>query len=220
MFLLAVVPARPASLTGFYFYGTTATGANLPGTARWNTLGFEMTTPNLYVNQGSTQITTGNGANERLNVPLSPGTYDFTWCAQPFAVGLNAFFGVDLYFNGNDGQPLITALVPIKSLITPVANPNPTFALDGVTAAASANTISITLDNLLIRLVYANVPNDLLGTMDRVSLFNDVPDGQPDCGPDGIGLRISVTALPEPATGAMMISAFGCLVLRFRRARR
>jgi PEP-CTERM motif len=178
-----------ASLTGATFFTAGPLGNTTLET--WNTLGSDIIF-NLYLLNGVTPLNSGNGSNARINVPLNlPGTYTFTYRAQPLLQNPGQF-GLNLFFDGVDNTPGISALVTANSstfvanggLITP--------RLDGLPLAAGVNTLLYVSGDRRITVTalsqsrsggnqvgpFANTPG-LIGGNDYVgsfSLFVETPE--------------------------------------------
>ncbi len=132
-----------ASLTGATFF--TAGPQGNTTLEFWNTLGGDIIF-NLYLLDGVTPLNSGNGSNARINVPLNlPGTYTFVFRAQPLLQNPGQF-GFNLFFDGVDNTPGISALVTANSG-TFAANGAPlTHRLDGIPVAGANSLLYVNGD--------------------------------------------------------------------------
>lgn len=107
--LLALSTGLPAAtITGATLFSATS-GGNTTAEV-WNTLGGDLIF-NLYLRDGGTAINTGNGASASVNISLAtPGTYVFGFRAQPALQNPN-HFGLNLFFNGDNSTPGISAVM-------------------------------------------------------------------------------------------------------------
>ena len=177
----------------------------------WNTPGGDIIF-NRYLLDGVTPLNSGNGSNARINLPLNlPGTFAFAFRAQLLLQNPGQF-GFNLFFDGIDNTPEISALV----------------TANGETFAANAAPLTHRLDGLPVNgansLIYFNGDYRITLTAlsqarsggNRVSAYSNSPGLIP--GNDYVGSFSLLVEAPEPSTKLLLgagLSAF--VVLRRRR---
>ncbi len=218
--------AGPASadiaLTGLIEFSMDATGASSGGSI-WNSRGGDAFF-NLYVTGadsgiGGGFVNSGNAAGAGINLTLSPGTSQFFIFGEPGAdIG---HFALNLFFNGNNSAPGISAFAATNTSATP---PSPSFAADGSlstlaldgSSAAGAGTLDYTSGGTTVTLTAYQWSAPGIENLDRVSAFNDVPSGANDF----VGsFTLQVSTVPEPASVAMLAGG-AVVLLGFGRRRR
>src|SRR5689334_14830446 len=129
--------AGATTLTGLVNFSADAAG-NFSGGQVWNTLGGDAPF-NLYVETGSGFVNHGTAALASINLALVPGVQTFAIWGQPG--GPNLFERPNLFFNGNNATPGISATnntISAGAGVTP--NRGSTLTLAGA-AVAGANTV-------------------------------------------------------------------------------
>ena len=103
---LTAIPASATSLTGVSVTAAAPNGNSIvPG---WNTLGGDSVN-NLYLQDGTAWVNSGNGSAAALNLPLVTGNYMFTLHGE-YRVQSTGYYLINLFFDGNNETPGITAL--------------------------------------------------------------------------------------------------------------
>jgi hypothetical protein len=193
--------ARATSLTGAVLFDTDSPGAAIGND--WNTLGGDAAF-NLYLTNPSF-LNSGNGAQTRIDVALIPGTnYTFGYLATsgPSSVSqLNqGFFGLNLFFNGNDSTPEISVHAPLFSssfapdsaVNTPRLDTSPTPGSGVLVFSDGATSVTLTSFSAVASL------SDLVGP------YATAGDSTPDYAGS---FTLAVTATPEPATLSLLLLA-------------
>lgn len=169
-----------------------------------NTVGGDQA-DNIYVIEASSFtgafINSGDGPSTSINIPLTAGTYTFTF----FAGGGDdvGCFGMNLFFNGNGNSPGISVSAPLNSPASLQSCPAaPCSADSGSTmslfeaAVPGAGTVSFTSGSTPVTLQSYVLYSFGTYNIDRVGAYDDVPDGQPDhIGQFTIQVGCQVTAL-------------------------
>jgi hypothetical protein len=212
--------------SGLLQYGVSSSGQNA-GSPIWTTLGNQTNFAILYVtapNAGDTApfLNHGDGNEASISYQLSPGTYQFYFFNDPFASNTDGYYGLNLFFDGNNTNPGISVFSPEAS-----DNPNPvpsgftTLSLDGDNSnqVPSPGTLTLTGDGMNITLTdYAfSLPGDPGNPgLDRVGNEDDVPDGDTD----GTGFfDLTVTPAPEPSCLGLTVVVIACVLGSRRRKR-
>jgi hypothetical protein len=185
------------SLTGVTLFDTDPEGN--AGSLLWNTLGGDAS-PNLYLIEPpiNNAYNTGNAAGARVNVPLFAGVnYVFLYWAQPAAGGGGSRFGVNLFFNGDDLTPRISATVLLSGSTSAVNSSTATRSLTGAIVPAAGRTtfvdggLAVTLQGF----------SDFASLTDTVQAFDNTSGG----GPDFTGfITLSVASIPEPRPATLL----------------
>lgn len=190
---------------------------NAVGDQVWNTVGGDGLY-NLYLDEGSGFVNTGDGAGASVNILLTPGVHTFSIYGEPGLSSTN--WGLNLFFNGNASTPGISARnLQGAAAALAVANGGSTFALDGTTSVAGANTLTFIDGGTIVTLTgYSwNLP----ASADLVSGFDTTPSGNADFFGS---FTLEVTSdIPEPAAwqagllGLAMLAAHASLRRKLRR---
>jgi hypothetical protein len=201
------------TLSGLIEFSTDATGAFDKGQV-WNTLGAPDTLFNLYVKSGDvrtgggTFLNSGNSSSASISIPLALGANTFTIFGTEVTDPLH--FGLNLFFNANNGTPGISVQAPeqTSTLVTPPFLPNSspsTLALDGSKAPGTGTLVFVDGITTVTLTGYSFARPDVFN-QDQVSQLNNVPEGFLD----GVGtftlLVTDATAVPEPASLLLLIS--------------
>jgi hypothetical protein len=225
LFSLSLSPAHSqVTLTGLLQQGAQSTGQTA-GSPIWNTVGNQTNFAKLYVTQPNTGYTgsflnNGNGAGASIDYTLTPGAYEFFFLNDPFTANDPGHYGLNLFFDGNNVNPGISAFSPSGvSSANAVPAGLATLSLAGGDNTVSApGSLSYAADGALVTLTaYGFGPPGTFGgpPIDRVGNLNDAPDGDPD----GVGFfDLTVTAIPEPSASTMLCMAL--LILFSRRFHR
>jgi hypothetical protein len=212
------------TLTGVNVFSVNSSGATADGT-EWNTLGGD-TIVNLFLIAGTNYsagsfINGPNDAQAAVNIPLSAGIY--TYIVMPGQTGNNVYFGMNLFFNGNNATPKISTFGIIQNNVNP---PYPGFAADGSASTftldgstvAGANSLSYQDGNTLITLSDYRMAPASIYNVDRITanVFNAGSVGS-DGNPDAVGeFTLTVTTVPEPQS-ITLIALAGSALMMFRR---
>lgn len=209
--LLAVLfslPLGATTFTGAILFGTDSSGnyQSSPGANNaWNTLGGDAPY-NLYLTLNGSALNTGNGAGASINVPLVAGqTYQIGFAVeQPLA----AEFGLNLFFDGDNTNPGISALMtytlgccgpPAIFQANTAAN---TPDLTALSLVPGAGTLVLRSGGLRVELTDATIL-PTLGSY--TSAYSEIPDLN---GPDSTGVfTLAVTNdVPEPSSLVLLIA--------------
>jgi hypothetical protein len=206
-------------LTGAMEFSCNSSGSPEGGNI-WNTLSGESKC-NIFLSSGpglaNPFINGPSDALADISIPLSPGVNRFRIFGGS---GLSvSFHAINLFFNGDNSIPRISALGLTQSTALPsgfAANGNAvTLALDGLAVTPGANSLSFQDGDRLITLTEYSWADPAVFSLDRVY----APTGNPgEVGTDGtldwIGqMALTVTPIPEPASAALMLLAWGALRL-------
>ncbi|WP_174998923.1 PEP-CTERM sorting domain-containing protein [Rugamonas aquatica] len=214
--------ADTLSLTGASVYDINSAGVYVGN--GWDTSGSDAAA-NLYLlttpNDASSFINGGNGPATSLNQNLStPGTYTFYFRAD--GGGFNwptSSAGLNLFFNGSNNTPGVSAYVPFNAVHpTVAAYGNNSLGINGGDVQA-ANSLSFSVGNTTLTLSnftlfdYANpaVPN---AVPDLVGFYDNTPNHLADYSGS---FTVNVSAVPEPGQWAMMVGGIGLLAATRRR---
>ena len=225
--LTALVVSAPAiqagaqQLSGAIVYA--ADGAGNPNSDGWNTLGGDAVN-NIYMKQGASFINgPGNGADARISVNLTaPGIYTFTMFGD--GGSQNNQHALNLFFDGNDTTPRISALAPTDTTGTTTA-----FAANGNANSRSlnysgsipaANTTSFSELGRTISLTAFRWSTPSVANQDVVSPFTIAPNGTLDY-TGTFTLRVTTSGTPEPGSFALLGATVlaGAGFMRRRRSR-
>ena len=216
--LPSLTHAQSVFLTGIGQTGASSTGSTA-GSPIWNTLGGD-TFANLYIdtpNAGPNAVflNHGDSSGASVNYALTPGSYTFYFSTDGFANNDPGFYGLNLFFGGDNTHPGISVFAPTAVLEqTAVPAGLPVISLDGSgTTVPSPGVLTYTANGLSITFTqYSYDPAGAFGgpPLDRVSNLNDVPDGVDD----GVGVfYLTVTAVPEPAWSAVIAGLAGLFLI-------
>ncbi len=226
--VLLSVPASAERLTGIGLFGAFAGGTS--DLSYWNTRGGDIWF-NLYLKDGGSWVNSGD-SSASIDIPLSRGVYTYELFAQ---VGITAksYVGLNLFFDGNGDDPLISGLIatdtfspiglnviPNSSLLTP--------NLPGDAIAAGAGTLQFFTNGLNYQLSAFSLykPNSAPAPGDSISPavgnyvrpYNNTPD---ILGSKDYHGYFTLLVTPEPSPGLLAGLGLGLLALaaRFRRRR-
>lgn len=207
--------AQAQQLTGITVFSTDASG-NIITTATFNTFGGD-NIPNIYVindpiaqtfhNSGDSG---GTGAPTGINLSLSMGLTQFFASVDPLNAIQGTFYGINLFFNGNNATPGISAFTTINTP-TGVANGGMTLAnTGGLTLVPGANTLTYNDPSgnqvILSLFNYASTRVSGLPTdfpEDLVGPFSLGANGTPD---NYVDFTLTVIPIPEPSAWALLIA--------------
>jgi len=225
--LIFITPATlgQVQLTGLLQDGVSANGDTAQSPI-WNTLGNQVNYAKLYVTQpnggaAAPFINHGSAGDVGISYSLTPDSYQFFFYNDPFATNTTGYYGLTLFFDGDNTDAGIAAFSP-TGVQTAAAVPAglSTLSLNGDNANPvpspgsllySANGLNVTLTDYTFWLPGATGNPGV----DRVGNLNDVPDGDTD----GFGeFDLSVTAVPEPV-GLLSIAIVGAMTMRPNRMR-
>jgi len=222
--------AAGAMLTGAAVFSVNSNGSFF-NQEYWNTLGGDAAW-NLYVTQPNSGIAgsflnSGDSSSAtRVSVALAPGTYTFYTFGQAGSIaGGNptGYFGLNLFFNSNDTSPGISAYTPTNFAAAPpyppfLVNSNPSSVTLQITNTSAAGTLAYSDGSFVATLSNFRYSFPTAYNLDRVSPFNNVPNGSNDF----VGeFTLTVTALPEPSSLTLMgTSLAGTAALAFVQTRR
>lgn len=198
------------NLTGIALFSADTSG-NPSGGQRWNTLGGDVTY-NLYLRQGAAWVNSGNGAEARIDVPLTPGVHFFDIYGQP---GSGSHFGISLMFDGTDNAPRIAAHNPSAGSDTgfSVTSSGSVYDLNSV-LRPTPNSLSYSSGGLTATLTkFIYMTPTIPPVQDLVQGYNNIPGGGNDC--HGV---IELTVVPEPSS--MLVLGAGAACSYFARRRR
>lgn len=206
-------------LTGLVQHGVQpGENGQTAGSPIYNTLGNESSFANIYLVQANAGpngpfLNSGNGDAARIAVSLTPGTYQFYFFAYNFH-DPTGYFGLNLFFDGDDTHPGISAWSPTNTVTANAAGAGlTTIALNGTTTLTPASgsltyidgSTSVTLTGYGFGLpgVFGG------GTFDRIGNLNN----QPDLDPDGVGVfTLNVATVPEPSSLVLWLGAVAGIV--------
>lgn len=226
--LIATAALRAQTLTGITVFSTDANG-NIITTAAFNTFGGDLVNNIYVINDPVAQTFLNSGdsggasAPTGVNIALATGAREFFASVDPTGTTQGMFYGINLFFNGNNTTPRISAFTTINTP-TGVANSGTTLAnTGGLTTVAGANTLTFVdpsgLTVILTAFNYASTrlaglptdyPEDLVGP------FATTPNMNPDNYVD-----FTLTVIPEPSTWALMgagLATLGAICRSRRRA--
>lgn len=200
------VAANATSLTGVALFGVNSSGTQ-DFLYIWNSLGSDIPF-NLYLQQGGF-LNSGNGSGARVNTPLAQGSNTFTYFADTFS-GSPTNYGLNLFFDGNDTTPLISA-----KLVGGVMSANSASSTRQLSGAfvAGAGTLSFT-DALGVTYTLTQFTKTTTGNVVRP--YDNIPSLIPNS--DITGTFTLLATAPEPGTFAL--AAIGLLAVAGTLARR
>ncbi len=203
--LMGLRPGQAAAVTGMVVFGADSSGTYTRDI--WNTLGGDFLPFNwfnLYVVQGSMGdpfLNSGDGPETSVNIPLALGIHSFTLWGSPPA-DPNPAFGLNIFFDGDNSIPGISAFAPVNVGPSPPFPPffpdsSPSTVTLDVHPAPGSGSLSFVDGSVRITVTdYSWSEPAVFGT-DRVSPYNNMPDGANDW----VGrLTLEVDPIPEPAT--------------------
>ena len=213
--------AGAQQLTGAIVYAANVNGN--PNSDGWNTLGGDFVN-NIYMKQGASFINgPGNGADARISDNLTaPGDYTFTMFGD--GGSQNDYHALNLFFDGNDTTPRISALVATDTTgattaFTANGNVN-SRSLNYSGSVPAANTTSFSELGRTISLTAFRWSTPPVLNQDVVSPFTIAPNGTLDY-TGTFTLRVTASATPEPGSFALLGAAVltGAGFMRRRRIR-
>jgi hypothetical protein len=223
-----VAPAQSVNLTGITWYTTDSSKHYTGGFA--NTFGGDTYSRNLYVTENqavgggplanSLNLTT---APTRVNFDLSAaGTYAFQMYCNDESTTSNPFWGLNLFFNGNDTQSSISAWNVVNiggfQTITPTGTPTLDPLTMGLVQGGSSGLAATFYSGLTtVSLTSYSTWSANHYNADRVDNFSDAGGLGNGTRDNVIEFTLHVTTVPEPATLIGFGVATCTLALRRRR---
>jgi hypothetical protein len=218
------------SLTGVVWYTTDSTKHYTGGYA--NTYGGDTYSRNLYVSENQAVgsgplVNAGNVTTlpTRVDIDLNtPGTYNFQMYCNDESTVLNPFWGMNLFFNGDDLRPGISAWnvanVAGFQMINPVgtATLNPlTMGLVQSGSGSGASLVYVGGGNQITLRAYSTWATTHYN-VDRIDNFSDMGGAGNGTKDQVIEFSLQVTPVPEP--GTLLSLGGSALALLLRRSRR
>ncbi len=208
------------TLGGIAVFSTDASGGVFGGDV-WNTHGGDAPV-NIYVMDGSdvfnSPFINGPGdAQAAISIPLVPGVHTYTMVGGSGAP--QAYFGINLFFNGNEVNPGISAFAPVQTNSTIpsfAANGNAsTFILSGAALVSGANSLTFQDANMVVTLTSYRWVNPSVYNVDRTSApFGSKGTVGQDGVPDWVGqITLNVVPVPEPTTSVLFASGLAGLIV-------
>ncbi|AFZ11128.1 hypothetical protein Cri9333_0128 [Crinalium epipsammum PCC 9333] len=185
--LFTVSKAQSTSLTGLIIFSTDKSGSASGGQI-FNTRGGRGDDfYNVWVQQNGKFINGLDEGNVPINISLDiPGVYTFKMYGEPtFEFG---YFGLNLFFNGNNTKPGISVFAPINTLpASPItsfsvnSNAN-TLPLAGLAESAvpGAGTLCFVDKSTMVTLTSYKWSSSNVENIDLVSPFSAHPSGSND----------------------------------------
>lgn len=216
--------AKATEMTGLILFSADSSGNTFFGTPQndtWNTGAGDLDW-NLWVTEGAIGGPELNGpwdADAEISVPLPDGTHTFTILGEGEDITVEAYHGLNIFFNGANTAPGISVFAETD---TSLFGPDPPFSPNGGATlplyprsfpqVPGANSLTF-VDNLTtITLTSYHWSEPDVGNVDLVAKKNRPPGLQTDF----IGeFTLEVTTIPEPsalillATGALGLFACG-----------
>lgn len=220
--------AMSQTLTGVNWYTTNSAKQYSGGYA--NTYGGDTYSRNLYVslNQDVGSGTLANAANlttlpTRISFDLSaPGTYRFQMYCNDESSVENPFWGLNLFFDGNDLKPGVSAWnvvnTPGFQSVNPVGTPTlDPFTMGLVQESNGGTTLQYTTPGggRKITLTDYRTWNTSHYNVDRVDNWSEVGGLGNGTKDQVIEFNLQVTAVPEP--GTLLILGGSALAVAVRR---
>jgi len=233
--VLAAVSATAASqtitLTGINWFTLDSTGRYTGGYA--NTYGGDTASRNLYITENDPVglgplLNSGNFASlpTRVQVDLSePGTYNFEMYCNGGSSARIPFWGLNLFFDGNDLQPGISVngVVDTPGFQTIAPEGTPTldpFSMGLVTSSGPGQQV-FSVGGKRVTLTSYCTWDPTHFNLDRVGDFSDcggLGNGTKD---DVIDFSLRVSApTPEPCSLGLTVGSVGLFFVRRRRPTR
>jgi hypothetical protein len=198
-----------ATLTGATLFASNSQG--LTNLEVWNTQGGDLIF-NLYLRDGATALNSGNGAGASINIPLVPGSYTFTYRAQP-ALQSPSHFGLNLFFGGDGNIPGISAVVNANGSTFAANSAVLTHRLDGLPIVPGAGTLQYIEGDYRVTLTALSHERAGGNTVGGYSSTPGIVSGN-----DYRGSFTLQVETPEPGTYLMLgMGLLGLAVLRRRR---
>jgi hypothetical protein len=202
--------ARAATLTGAAIFSTDSSGAPLG--QLWNTLGNDVNW-NLYLQDSSGWVNSGNGAATSIDIPLSNGSNTWSLYSQ-WAFGSIAYMGIDLFFDGAT-TPGISVFAPVGGgPVLPISSSTTVYGLGGDHAPSAGTDTYVGPGGIIVQLTGFSIA---LSDGSVVSLF----DNTPGVNPNYTGL-LELQQVPEPGTlplaGGALLALFATIRRRSRRS--
>ena len=195
VFLMSCLITRATALFGVANFSTDISG-NAAFNQIWNTLGGD-TFYNLYIDDGSGFVNSGDGSSASINITLTPGVHTYSIYGDP---GLaNRTWALNLFFNGDTTTPGISAVNSDGAAGTSLfADSGSTLTLAGnsVTGAGTLQFIDGFTTVTLTSYTFSDV-----AALDRVSPFSTSPNTILDFAGS---FTLDVVATPEPASAALL----------------
>ena len=192
------------TLSGAIVFSTDTTGT-ISGGQIWNTQSGDGKF-NLWLRQGGGFVNGPTDAGANIAIPLSSGTFTYAIYGEPG--GSTGFDGLNLFFDGNNTAPGISAFGATQTTAAPSSfapNSSVTLALDGNTQVTGAGATSFIDGTTTITLTNFTWAVPAVNNTDLVSAFSTGASGTNDfVGTFTLVVQTPVLT-PEPGSLAILV---------------